>query len=760
MTIDIFTTDWTKARTKIAGWQKPTLSIDLFGGEASLSSASVEGLDVLKLTVRPWHGNGLLPLSQSYAAGVPTAGVQAAPPSAVAFKELSGVDGRLAELPYNMTWLQANPSRFDFNFELPTSVRCLGLGERFSDLNLRGATHTLFSTDNPHHNEHADMLYKSIPFLILEKGGKYTGLWLDSPAPQRYDLDTELTGHGKIELFSRLGFELYVFAETTLPELIKAFTALTGRAPLPPLWALGHQQCRWSYPDEGTIRDLIREFRARKIPCDTLVLDIDYMDEYRVFTHSKERFPNFDKLAAEAKAENFKLITIVDPGVKQDAKFTVYKEGVANGHFCKTAAGDVFVETVWPGLSAFPDFLQARTRQWWGDNLKFYIDHGIAGIWNDMNEPAMFNRQKPLPVPLSALPSDDQQLMLQTSPDGPVGHFEVRNLYGYLMSQATHEALLRHRPNQRPFVLTRSGSTGLQRYAAVWLGDNTSWYEHLQKSLPMLLNVGLSGVTFAGVDIGGFGGDTTPELLIRWYEMGIFYPFFRNHCALMGRAQEPFSFSPEVEVKIRHLIEARYRLLPYIKNLFWEHGRSGAPLMRPLVWHYPADERARLCDDQFMFGEDIMVAPVVRSNCREREIYFPAGRWHHFDFATGAKISPQVIEGGQGVRFACPLGTIPAFVREGAIIPLADIMQSTVDYDSSDITFYAFGKSAACVYFEDDGISLDYQRGAYGEWQLCAQNGAFAVTCAHKGLSVDKNRQYKFVYVAAGAEASPQSVTL
>ncbi len=631
MTFDIFTTDWTKARKKLDGWKPSAPGRDLFEGSAHCESAEIEGVTATRLCVRPQTAKGLAHISQSFAV------CWQAQWQHKAIEKM--------ELPFGLTWQQAKPGRFDFFFNMPGHIRAHGLGERFSDLNLRGSRHTLFATDNPHHNEHADMLYKSIPFLILADGESYTGIFLDSPAPQRWDLDAEMVGQGRIELFSRRGFYLYVFEATSLPSLVQAFTRLTGRAPLPPLWSLGHQQCRWSYPDEATIRELASQFRQRKIPCDTLVLDIDYMDEYRVFTSSRERFPSFSKLAQELEPEHFKLITIVDPGVKKDEKYAIYRQGVGRNLFCKTARGEVFIETVWPGLSAFPDFLKSETRQWWKDNLKFYTDSGIAGIWNDMNEPAMFNNQKPLPEPLEEMPEDERQLFLQVGDDGPIGHFEVRNLYGFLMSLATHEALAQYRPGERPFVLTRAASTGIQRHAAVWLGDNTSWFEHLQKSLPMLLNIGLSGVSFAGVDIGGFGGSTTPELLVRWYETGIFYPFFRNHCALMGRAQEPFSFSQPVEDMVRHLIEMRYRLLPYITALFWQHSRTGAPLMRPMVWHYPADELAQNCDDQFMFGQDILVAPILRANQGSRYVYFPEGNWYALD--------PE--EQGTAVSWTCQL---------------------------------------------------------------------------------------------------------
>ncbi len=730
MNLDIEKIDWRDARNKVRIWQADERAADIFKGQAEWAQATIDKVEVSRLTVRPLCDGKLAGINKSYAVIHKTD-----------WQHLEKPD-----LPYQFEWLQAKAGRFEIHFSLPEAVRCIGLGERFSDMNLRGARHTLVSTDNPHHSEHADALYKSIPFLILQEDNKFTGIFLDSPAPQRYDLDSEMSGLGKIELFSRRGFSLYVFAATTLANLVQAFTTLTGRSSLPPLWSLGHQQCRWSYPDEETIRGLAKEFRSRKIPCDTLVLDIDYMDDYRVFTYSKERFPDFEKLAKELAEIDIKLVTIVDPGVKKDEGYKIYQEGKKNDLFCLTAGGDLFIERVWPGLSAFPDFLNAKTRAWWGGHLKFYVDNGIAGIWNDMNEPAMFGNQTPLPKPLVEMPEDEYQLFMQNGEDGPIGHFEVRNLYGTLMTMATQEALLKQRPDERPFVLTRAASTGIQRYGAVWLGDNTSYWDHLQKSIPMLLNMGISGVPFAGVDIGGFAGDTTPELLVRWYEVGIFYPFFRNHCALMGRAQEPFAFSPAVEGMVRHLIEWRYKLLPYIQGLFYEHMRTGAPLMRPLSWHFDEPICAEI-DDQFMFGADIMVAPVVRPNERSRYVYLPAGRWYRMDDPASAPFT-----GGQSLRLEFPLGSVPAFVREGAILPIvSSALQSTADYAEGTITFMVYGDKAGGKYFEDDGKSLQYQSGQFAEWQTSYDGSNFVLKAVHSyqgGVRENQAAAHKYQAVA------------
>lgn len=684
---------------------------DIFQGRLSLALAQVEGVKVYRFSVLP-KGESAMPSTHALAPG-----------SDIAFDVLEG-DARLglAKVLSGCTFQQSLRARFEFSFPLAKTALCLGLGERYSSLNLRGARHTLCSTDNPNHDESSDSLYKAIPFSIFLDDGLASACFLDSAAPQIYDLDSELDGQVRIELLSARGFSFYYFDKAPLSQIVAAFTALTGRSELPPLWALGHQQSRWSYPDAETVRDLAREFRRRRIPCDTLVLDIDYMDDYRVFTSDKGRFPDFKGLIEELARDNFRMVTIVDPGVKLDKDYKIYQEGLKLDLFCRDAKGEVFVDRVWPGRSVFPDFQMEATRKWWAEKLQFYYDNGVSGIWNDMNEPAFFDTRF---IPVSSfdeLPETGEQPFLQRDDtDGEpttVGHLEVRNLYGSMMCEATYNAALAARPGERPFVLTRSAFAGIQRHAAVWLGDNKSWWEHLRKSLPMLLNVGLSGVPFAGVDIGGFGETCSPEMLLRWYEVGIFFPFFRNHCWLKGRAQEPFAYGAAVEEKARRLIELRYSLLPYISGLFHEHRQTGAPLMRPLLYHYPQDAMALNCHDQFMFGADILVAPVMERAQTHRYVYLPeaGSQWT-------ALADDKTYEGGRSHYLEMPLGTCPAFVREGAILPFADAMQSTGEYEQAAITFKVYGQQGSAVFFEDDGKSFDYKEGGFAQWQLAYSDG-------------------------------------
>ena len=638
-------------------------------------------------------------------------------------------------LPLGLQWQQSSESRWQFFFDLPTGARCLGLGERLSPLNLRSKVHTLFNTDNTVHTESVDTMYKSIPFLIVQEGEQCYGFFLDSPARQRWSLDVDLDNRGAIELLSRRGWQLYCIGPASLPSIVRAYTSLTGRAKMPPMWSLGHQQCRWSYPDQDTVIRIAHEFRQRQIPCDGIVLDIDYMDEYRVFTYSKKRFADFKDLIADLKRNNFQVTTIIDPGVKKDSKFFVFTDGKKHDYFCKKSDDKIFFGEVWPGQSAFPDFLKQDVRLWWAAQHGFHTENGVAGIWNDMNEPAIFSLKEPLDLQAEELPKDADQLFMQETPEGKVGHFEVRNLYGSMMSRSTYEGMIALRPNQRPFVLSRSGYAGIQRYSAVWLGDNCSWWQHLSRSIPMLLNMGMSGVAFSGVDIGGFGDHCTGELLARWYALGMFYPYFRNHCWMKGYAQEPWAFGAEVEAHCKKFIETRYRLLPYVYSLFWEHVRTGAPLMRPLSWHYPNDEFASEVDDQFLFGEDVLVAPILDRGRKWRSVYLPAGRWYRFEGDCQAPL-----EGGRLHQVKFELNEVPAFVKEGTILPMCDVIQSTAEYAEAPITFVCYGACAKGTFVEDDGETFSYESGSYNEWRIKVDEGQFVAQPVELGY--DSMRKY------------------
>ncbi len=697
---------------------------DSFAGVAERWERRVGTVDTVRVDVVPPGGGGV---PHSYALA----------PAAL-LHEWKPFRGR--RLPAGVRWRQETESRFVLEFPLPLGTRCLGLGELYRGTNRRGQTHVLFNSDDPHHTESTPRLYQSIPFLICEASDGCWGLFLDSPAPQKWSLGNDLSDHARVELLTRRGFQLYVFGLTTLPEIVCAFTELTGRTELPPRWSLGHQQSRWSYPTERKLREVAREFRRRRIPCDAVVADIDYMDDYRVFTVSRERFPHFEKMTRALARDGFRVVTILDPAVKRSRRDATYRSGLRHDVFCRSASGEPYVGQVWAGASVLPDFLREDVRDWWGEKLRFFADIGVAGLWNDMNEPALFNQPAPFDPAVSELPPDDQQLFLQRPPEGPVGHFEVRNLYGSQMARATYEALLEHHPNQRPFVLSRSAYAGHQRFGAVWLGDNYSWFEHLRLSIQMLLSVGLSGVPFCGVDVGGFGQDADGELLVRWYQVAIFYPFFRNHCALGRRPHEPWALGPATEAHVKRLIEVRYQLLPYLEGLFHEHRATGAPLMRPLSWHASGDPTAREIDDEFFLGRDLLVAPIVHRGQERRAVYLPTGKWHPFD--GGA-----VLTGGRYHDVVVGPSAVPAFVRDGAILPLADPVQHTGELPGANLTFHCFGRQASGLYREDDGASLGYQLGECDEWRLTWSRGRLRAEPTQLGFG-GTGRRY---FVASGS---------
>ena len=359
-------------------------------------------------------------------------------------------------------------------------------------------------------------------------------------------------------------------------------------------------------------------------------------------------------------------------------------------------------------------------------------------MWNDMNEPAFFDQTDFLPEEFTEMNPESKDLCWHETEAGRLYHLEVRNRYGSMMAKATHEGLMKARPNERPFVLTRAAGAGIQNHSAIWLGDNNSCFGHLKNSIPMLINLGLSGVPFIGADIGGFWKHSLPELLIRWYEVGIFYPLFRNHCALTYRAQEIFSYAPNVESLGKKLIEFRYSILPYIQNLFWDYARTGAPPIRPLLYHYPEDPIASEIDDQFLFGESIMVAPVVERGKVRRLVYFPEGNWYHIE-------TEKIYEGNRSYPVEFPLGTVPAFVREGSIVPFVEPMQHTGEFVNKGINFKVYGEKAAGKHYEDDGISFDYENGAYNEFNISFSNGKMELSPVHIGFEASNQLSYQIV---------------
>jgi alpha-glucosidase len=594
-----------------------------------------------------------------------------------------------------------------------TGTRYFGCGERTGGLDKTGSQQVFWNVDPPFgHNASLNNLYTSVPFVVALQDGQAWGLFLDSSYRVEFDLANEdPTRCG----FATAGGPLiyYVFAGPSPRAVLERYTQLTGRIPLPPRWALGYHQSRWGYKTAEQVVDIARTFRARDLPLDAIYLDIDYMDGYRVFTWSVERFPDPAGLVRQLADLGVKLVTIVDPGVKVDEQYPVYTSGRDADHFCKTFVGGEYHNVVWPGMCAFPDFTAPRTRAWWGDLLTVLLDAGVAGVWCDMNEPTAF-------IPAATTLPDD---VVHRGEDEPKLHVQVHNLYGQLMARATHDGLRRWQPERRPFVISRAGFAGLQRYALHWTGDNTSWWEHLYMSMPQLQNLGLSGYAFVGVDIGGFAGDATGELLTRWVEFGIFEPFCRNHSAWNTRDQEPWSFGEPYESHIRRLLQLRQRLLPYLYTLFEEAHRGGAPVLRPLLFEYPSDETTYTADDQFLLGSALLVAPIARPGTEHRHVYLPHGTW--VQYWTAERLA------GPGHRLAhAPLGQPAVYVRANTPLPMWPPTRHASERAADPLTwliFVARAEDGSAELYDDAGEGFAHETGDFLRTRLTCRVGESTV---------------------------------
>lgn len=576
-----------------------------------------------------------------------------------------------------------------------------GLGEKTGFLDKRGRKYVMWNTDDPVHTPTKDPLYKSIPLLLAFNGKWATGTFVDYTGRIWFDLGVESNERYSFEVDNR-ELDYYFIYGPDLKRVIGTYTELTGRIHLPPLWALGYQQCRWGYYPEAVVRNLADTFRERDIPCDVIYLDIDYMDGYRVFTWDRECFPDPERMMAELRAKGFKIVTIVNPGVKKDADYAVYVEGVRRNLFCRWLTGEVYHGRVWPGEAAFPDFTKEETRSWWAEKHRALLGKGVAGIWNDMNEPSDFSF--PTQDRMQATVPDD---VMVENDGNPCTFGRIHNAYGLQMCRSTYEAFLRLKPEERPFIVTRAAYAGIQRYAAVWTGDNCSWWEHLAMSLPLCMNIGLSGVPFVGGDVGGFGENATPELFARWMQVGAFTPFFRAHSMNNTRPHEPWAWGPQVEEICRRYIKLRYALLPYVYNEFYKASQTGLPVMRPLVLDYPDDERTHNLNSEFLWGESFLVAPITQPDTIKRCVYLPDGIW--FDYWTDRKY-----EGNNDYLIDAPLDTLPLFVKAGSVIPSVPAASYVGEERGEALTLDVYlAAEARYTLYEDDGLTHRYRDGAY-----------------------------------------------
>ena len=622
-----------------------------------------------------------------------------------------------------------------------------GLGEKTGRFNRKGRNFILWNTDvlNPNAtgefvakhksgDPRADPLrtqfdpyYVSIPFFyhLPHLQTAMAGFFFDNPYRATFEFShlQEYRVH-----FHGGQYTEFVFAGPAMKDILRDYSMLTGRMPPPPLWALGNHQCRWFPYTQENVEKLAELHREKQIPCDTLWLDIDYMDGYRVFTWNRKAFPDPAELLSRLRKKGFRVVTIIDPGIKCEPGYRIFDEASSADLLCKTPGGAVYVGQVWPGRTAFPDFSLEETRNWWGRLNAEHVLSGLAGIWNDMNEPATGD-------------VSPEEMWFER---GKYPHARFHNQYAMLMAMATAQGLLAALPDQRTFVLSRAGSPGIQRYAANWMGDNCSRWEHLEMSVPMALGFGISGQPFVGADIGGFVEDGSMELLVRWYQCGTLTPFCRNHNCAGQRDQYPWVYGGAAEDLVRDAIAFRYRLMPYIYTQFMLSTQTGAPVQIPLVFQYQDDLSARYIDDEYLFGSDLLVAPIFRAGDTSRHVYLPAGTWH--DWRSG-----EVITGRRWISALAPLSSIPIYARGGSVIPLwPEAPPSSMGYFPDRIELHVFlpeedGETISLLH-EDDGCTFRFRQGRFflTKFALCRRGRQLIIRASSSGQGFAEFARHEF----------------
>jgi alpha-glucosidase len=620
-------------------------------------------------------------------------------------------------------WLGVSGRRWLFRFKGQPELQFYGLGEKHTPFERSGRSYQFWNTDAwaDHPMEHIrdgdyDPDYLSVPYLIIKQDNSFIGLLVDTPYPATISLSDVAPLVQSIEPKQRQPPDILVGANDgppslvillgpSLAELTRRFQMLTGPTPLPPLWSLGYHQSRWGYRSASDLNRLAHRFERHHFPVDGLWLDIDYMDGYRIFTFDPHHLPHPAETVAAMKKRRIRVVPILDPGIKREAGYPVYESGRAAGVFCLNTAGGLFTGWVWPGFTVFPDFSLPETRLWWAALARRFFESGFEGAWLDMNDPSTGS-------------IDCREMRFD---HGRLPHEAGHNRYALLMARATRDGLLAARPDQRPFLLSRSGSTGSQRYCAHWTGDNFSTYGHLHRSIGKSLNLALSGIPFNGADVGGFGGDCTEALLIDWIKAAFLMPFLRNHTMRGSRAQEPWRYSHRALVVIRRFVRLRYTLLPYLYNLFVDQEERGSAILRPL-FHDFKDSRALplgWIDDQFMVGPSIMQAPFVHEKGALRDVVLPACKWLRAD--TG-----RWVQGGRHLTVKRRAGSTPLFLREGSLIPFQPGERTTNGKDLNHIGLLCclspgFTGDARLAYCADDGYSFAYRRGRRTRLQVAAR---------------------------------------
>lgn len=612
--------------------------------------------------------------------------------------------------------------------ECHTEESFFGMGDKPTEFNLRGKRLKNWNTDAYSFAWNQDPLYRSIPFYISLNEGIAHGIFFDNTFKAEFDFGAE--DATKTSFWADGGeLQYYYIHGPHMMDVVKRYHSLTGTHPMPPLWALGYHQCRWSYYPESKVRMVTKTFREQKIPCDGIYLDIDYMDGYRCFTWNRKYFPDPKKMIKELADQGFKTVVIIDPGIRVDDNYSVFKEGKENRYFCRRC-DDYFMEGhVWPGRCQFPDFTNPEVREWWGGLFDELVQLGVAGVWNDMNEPAVFGN--------GTFPDD-----VRHQYDGYRGsHRKAHNIYGMQMVRATYEGMRKLMKNKRPFTITRAGYSGVQRFSSVWTGDNVASWEHLKLGNIQCQRLSVSGISFCGTDIGGFSGEPDGELFTRWIQMGTFSPFMRAHSAGDTKEREPWSFGEPFTTINRKFIELRYRLLPYLYSTFWEHHRYGFPILRPIVLQEQDVLMNHFRQDEFTYGDKILICPVMEPGQKSRKVYLPKGKWYNF-------WNHELVEGGKEIMVPTPLDIMPIFVKAGSVIPEYPVMQYVGEMEIEEVKLNVYYNDAEVnsFLFEDYGETFAYEQDIYLEKKFVVRgkDNKFTIQQSMEGLYTPRYENYHF----------------
>ena len=614
---------------------------------------------------------------------------------------------------------------FSFSCALEAETIVYGLGEANRGINKRGYRYISNNTDIPHHHEDTYSLYAAHNFIIVA-GEETFGLYIDYPSALTFDIG--YTRSDRLHIFcERADLDLYVITGDTPYDITKQFRKVIGRSYIAPKFAFGFGQSRWGYKTPEDFITVVKKYRENHIPIDTVYMDIDYMDNYKDFTINEE-FGDFSRYVADMKEEQIHLIPIIDAGVKIEEGYEIYEEGVANNYFCKRQDGSDYVAAVWPGYTHFPDVLNPDARKWFGGKYKILTDAGIEGFWNDMNEPAIFYTPEGVRDAKEAMRefldkeetvdevwaiggqmadlannAKDYASMYHNVNGTMIRHDKVHNIFGYNMTRVAGEALRELSPDKRCLLFSRSSYIGMHRYGGIWTGDNKSWWSHILLNLKMLPSLNMCGFLYIGADLGGFGCNATRDLLLRWLALGIFTPLMRNHSCQDTRYQECYRFE-HIE-DFRHIIEIRYRLIPYIYSEYMKAALTDDMMFRPLAFDYPDDRIARNVEDQLMLGNEIMIAPVYTQNAIGRYVYLPEDMMLvRFKADSG----PEQTEMPKGHHFIeVPLNEVILFIRKDKCIPLADAAESVADIDMNTLQLIGYKNSSYQLY-DDDGYTREY----------------------------------------------------